>query len=375
MAEVALSEFLPDGLEPLAGAQAPLPFALHPASVRLLPSPALTSLILPLMEVQDGLGALFLGGLGGYAEALAAKAGCRVTVVETDPVARRLMAMNLAAGGHAVNVAGETPPGRWDRVVVASGTAAAPRHLLGEGGILLERRGHRLVRTVRDPGGFLEIDVQGLGGEEGVDVHALLATEELLENAWREGPVGTLDRHFQEVVDTTFAPDFLEVEQGWEARWLALKAFHLGYIHQALGHLPEAQDLYRRSLTLRPTAEAHTFLGWTHSFRGRLEEAMAECSKAIEVDPSLGNPFNDLGAYLLEQGKPDAAIPWLKKALDAPRYCCYFYAHCNLGRAYMLLGLYGDARRQLQEALELNPQYEIARAYLEQLDRALAGEK
>ncbi len=327
------------------------------------------------MELKEGVKVLFLGGLGGYTEALASKAGGQVTVVETDPAARRLMAMNLAAEGYPVRVVGETPEGPWDRVVVAAGTVSAPRHLLGEGGILLERRGHRLVRTVRDQGGFLEIDVQGLGGEESVDVHALLATEEFLENAWREASAGTMDRHFREVIDTTFAPDFLEVEQGWEARWLALKAFHLGYIHQAVGHLAEAQDLYRRSLALKPTAEAHTFLGWTHSFRGRLEEAMAECNKAIEVDPTLGNPFNDLGAYLLEQGKPDAAIPWLKKALDAPRYCCYFYAHCNLGRAYMLLGLYGDARRHLQEALELNPQYEIARAYLEQLDRALAGKK
>ena len=40
-----------------------------------------------------------------------------------------------------------------------------------------------------------------------------------------------------------------------------------------------------RRLELYPTAEAHTLLGWTYHFQGRLDDAIAECKRAIEIDP------------------------------------------------------------------------------------------
>ncbi|NIO09761.1 MAG: tetratricopeptide repeat protein, partial [Deltaproteobacteria bacterium] len=45
-----------------------------------------------------------------------------------------------------------------------------------------------------------------------------------------------------------------------------------------------------------PTAEAYTFLGWTYSFMGQLNEAIEECQRAITLDPDFGNPYNDIGA-------------------------------------------------------------------------------
>src|SRR5256885_10802242 len=77
------------------------------------------------------------------------------------------------------------------------------------------------------------------------------------------------------------------------------------------GDLDAAIETYRRSIATCPTAEAHTFLGWTYSFQGRLEEARAECLRAIEVDPDFGNPYNDIGVYLMQQGKLAEATPWL----------------------------------------------------------------
>ena len=53
---------------------------------------------------------------------------------------------------------------------------------------------------------------------------------------------------------------------------------------------------------LYPTAEAHTFLGWVYSFQSRYDEAIAECLEAIRVDETLGNPYNDIGSYLLAKG-------------------------------------------------------------------------
>ena len=104
----------------------------------------------------------------------------------------------------------------------------------------------------------------------------------------------------------------------------AQEYFHRAYAHQVKGELEEAIALYKRSIEILPTAEAHTFLGWTYSFQRRYEEAIQECRRAIEVDPTFGNPYNDIGAYLIELVRWEEALPWFEKALNASRYESYF---------------------------------------------------
>jgi len=87
------------------------------------------------------------------------------------------------------------------------------------------------------------------------------------------------------------------------------KAYHL----QMNGHLDKAIHFYKRSIEFCPTAKAYTFLGWSLSLKGLYNEAIEHCKIAIEIDPALGNPYNDIGAYLLQQKKIDEAIPWLNK--------------------------------------------------------------
>src|ERR1700739_2561883 len=91
------------------------------------------------------------------------------------------------------------------------------------------------------------------------------------------------------------------------------------YQAQMEGDYDRAVELYQSSLELFPTAEAHTFLGWTYHFQGKLEEAIAECKRAIEIDPEFGNPYNDIGAYMIELDRYDQAIPWLARAGEAAR--------------------------------------------------------
>ena len=81
------------------------------------------------------------------------------------------------------------------------------------------------------------------------------------------------------------------------------------YQAQMEGDYDRAVELYQSSLELHPTAEAYTFLGWTYHFQGRIEEAIAEC-KRVEVDRT-GNPYNDIGAYLIKLARYEEAIPWL----------------------------------------------------------------
>jgi Tfp pilus assembly protein PilF len=144
----------------------------------------------------------------------------------------------------------------------------------------------------------------------------------------------------------------------------AREYFDRAYEAQREGRTDEACEYYRKSIELEPTAEAHTFLGWAYSFQGRLEDAIAECRRAIEVDPDFGNPYNDIGAYLIELGRGDEAIPWLEKAVGAPRYEPRHFPHANLARVYKARFEYDKAARELEKALELEPDYAHARKEL-----------
>lgn len=131
--------------------------------------------------------------------------------------------------------------------------------------------------------------------------------------------------------------------------------FMEGYKHQMAGELDAAIEKYRRSIELYPTAEAHTFLGWAYSFQGRVDEAIRECEIAIEVDPDFGNPYNDIGVYLIEKGNLEAAIPWLKKAITAKRYEPRHFPYINLARIYARKGRIPEALQELEQALRFDP--------------------
>jgi tetratricopeptide (TPR) repeat protein len=137
----------------------------------------------------------------------------------------------------------------------------------------------------------------------------------------------------------------------------ALEWWQRGHEAQMRGRLEEAIELYTHSIEIWPTAEAYTFRGWAKSFQGDLDEAIEECRKAIEVDPDYGNPYNDIGAYLVQKGDFLDAIPWFKRAFRAKRYECPFYPRFNLGRVYEQLGDLMLAAKLYKEAYDLNRNY------------------
>ena len=147
----------------------------------------------------------------------------------------------------------------------------------------------------------------------------------------------------------------------------ATELWQEAYRHQVQGDLERAVELYRESIRVRPTAEAPTFLGWTYSFQGRLEDATQECLRAIEVDPDFGNPYNDIGVYLIQQNRLDEAIPWLEKAKRAPRYEPRQFPHMNLGRIYLRQRRWAEALRELEAAVRVAPEARDAHRALHEL--------
>jgi Tfp pilus assembly protein PilF len=147
----------------------------------------------------------------------------------------------------------------------------------------------------------------------------------------------------------------------------AIEVWQEAYAHQMRGDLEEAVRLYRESIAIYPTAEAHTFLGWTYSLQERLDPAIDECHRAIAVDPEFGNPYNDIGVYLMQKGDPDGAIPWLEKAKHTPRYDPRQFPYMNLGRIYLRRGQWIEALRELEAGVRAVPKDPEIRKMLHEL--------
>lgn len=140
-------------------------------------------------------------------------------------------------------------------------------------------------------------------------------------------------------------------------RQQAYQFWEQGYLLHLIGAYEEAVTMFEKSVGIHPTAEGHTYLGWSMSELGRLEEAIDQCKKAIALDPDYGNPYNDIGVYLIELKRPAEAVPWLEKAMAAKRYCCYQFPHTNLGRVLLGQGRMAEAKRAFERALTHEPDY------------------
>ncbi|MFQ5851179.1 MAG: tetratricopeptide repeat protein, partial [Candidatus Binatia bacterium] len=153
-------------------------------------------------------------------------------------------------------------------------------------------------------------------------------------------------------------------EESKEKRHLAEQLYNTGYLLTMLGRYEEAIRLFQKSLKIELTAEAYTYLGWAYSHMGDYQRAIEEAEKAIRIDPEFGNPYNDIGVYLMELGREDEAIPYLERAMHAKRYCCYQFPHYNMGRIYLKKKMYGKAREEFKKSLAIDPDYAPAREAL-----------
>jgi len=152
-----------------------------------------------------------------------------------------------------------------------------------------------------------------------------------------------------------------------EKKQEAMEMVGKAYQHHMRGEIERAIELYTKSLELHVTPEAYTYRGWARSYRKDFEAAIADCHRAIDLDPEFGAPYNDIGAYYLEMGQYEDAIPWLHMALKARRYESYCYPHFNLGRVYEAQDRLEQALEHFQSALRENPGYTLAAKAVERV--------
>ena len=152
-----------------------------------------------------------------------------------------------------------------------------------------------------------------------------------------------------------------------DSRARALALWEEGTKSLLSGDVDGAVDLFTRSLRVVPTAESYTFRGWAYSFQKKYDEAIVECRKAIATDPSFGNPYNDIGCYLMSLKRSTESIPWFQKAKKAERYEPRHFPSLNLGRIHFERGEFAEALLEFQEALAWHPDDPVASAFLARL--------
>ncbi len=381
------SRFLPSRYRAHALLDCPLPLGDAGGGIAGY-SPRACALLLMAADVRPGDRVLLHVPDNGYLAALAAEiAGPTGRVVLATghgalaaAAARRLRAAGYPATRVSVVAQPAFTPRGWDRVLLAEEAGTVPvtaRHALAELGTLVTRvpREERIeiVRTVRTGGEQAEIllgDLSpaprplGPGVEEAWPLRRMLALEEALRRVWTSEGGSAEEAEFTRAIGETWKPRANAAAGNLDA---AKSFFHLGYVYLMAGDLEAAEDCYRASITAAPTAEGFTFLGWTWSFSGRFEDAIDACRRAVAIDPRFGNAYNDIGAYLIELGKPDEAVPWLERAMKAPRYAAKAYPYTNLARARLVGGDVDGAKAALATALEIDPDYEPARRLLDRL--------
>ena len=119
------------------------------------------------------------------------------------------------------------------------------------------------------------------------------------------------------------------------------------------GRKNDAVKFMKKSIMSNPgSGQLHGQLGLLRYYQGKRDDALAEYTRAIQLDPFLAEPYIQKGAILLSRGLPDAAIPVLETAVslvgDASAYNV-------LGAAYAAKGDYSRALAQFRAAYKIQP--------------------
>ncbi len=103
-----------------------------------------------------------------------------------------------------------------------------------------------------------------------------------------------------------------------------------------------------------PTTAAREYRASTKALeKGKIEESIAHCRKALEADPKNASAHNDLGVLYLNDGQTEnARVEFAQAAELQPRMAM---AHVNESFAMLALDRPGDAESSARKALEIVP--------------------
>lgn len=169
--------------------------------------------------------------------------------------------------------------------------------------------------------------------------------------------------------DYTDAVHWLEIAVGMEPA-NAEVLYSLGRCYYTRGQYHEAEEMYLRLLKQTPDSlRAQENLGLAYDAENRPELAEPALRAAAELAGRQHSdewPFLNLGSFLVDQGKPGEAVPFLEKAVGVAAKSAL--CHEKLGRALEESGKVSDGVKELETAVRLDPtnpnvHFELGHAY------------
>jgi tetratricopeptide (TPR) repeat protein len=203
--------------------------------------------------------------------------------------------------------------------------------------------------------GRLGDELQGFLAELRRHLHAVAATAGTLETA-SQRTQALLEE------ERSLAADARERELRAEARRLN----NAGVLSYHQGAYDTSVQQFRRALELDPSlAEAWNNLALAHTEMRRDGEALEAFKKALELDPSVGQVFNNLGYLYHRRGEHENALEMYERAIQRGHDTSAAWA--NLANALYEMRRADEAVAAWKRALEIDPANDKARTALERL--------
>jgi tetratricopeptide (TPR) repeat protein/mono/diheme cytochrome c family protein len=143
-----------------------------------------------------------------------------------------------------------------------------------------------------------------------------------------------------------------------------LSRVELGHILMGFGRMGEAEAHLSRAVELGPdSADAHYFYGHVLLRQRRFDEAEKEISQAIALEPERLDALHDMGLLHLQKNNPIRAEEFLRRAALVHPYDAVTQA--NLALSLLGQQKYAEAIPHLERAIDLDPTDTKSRERLE----------
>ena len=116
------------------------------------------------------------------------------------------------------------------------------------------------------------------------------------------------------------------------------------------------QALVQEAMNTKDRAATHDNRGVLLDMLGRTDKAAADFRQAMALDPSLGDPYVNLGSMLIKQKGYDDALASINKGLELGVSFPHI-GYYDRAVAYQLMGKYKEAYFDYRRVLEIDPHF------------------
>jgi Tfp pilus assembly protein PilF len=150
--------------------------------------------------------------------------------------------------------------------------------------------------------------------------------------------------------------------------------FNLGNLHRDLGSADRAEYFYQQAIKVDPNCySALNSLAVLYERQGRMDAVLPLLRKALVVEPESSHASFNLGLFFLKNGEPEKAVPFFNIAIRDPGL--QHSVLVSSGVAYKQIGQRGKAAGLFEQAVMTNPKDITPRLHLIELYHAAGLER